>query len=94
MLYGKLKQYRMLITFPSVSEAMKSERKLASASCEFVTIPTPRQLTAGCGLSLCISLENKDGLRKLLQEGICVDGIYEATESGYIEINLTKNDVS
>lgn len=94
MLYGKLREYRLVITFPSVSEALKSERRLESEGCDFVTIPTPRSLTAGCGLSLCIAVEKIEKIYKLLNDGIKIDGVYEAEESGYSKIELTKNDVN
>lgn len=92
MLYGKLKEYRLLITFPSVSDAIKAERRLAQEGYDFATIPTPKELTAGCGLSICLPLEKQNSTEILLNAGIRVDGVYEAQDSGYLEINTLKND--
>lgn len=48
MLYGKLKEYRALLTFPSLTEALGAERVFSRYECPFDTIPTPMRLRAGC----------------------------------------------
>ncbi|MFZ3101035.1 MAG: DUF3343 domain-containing protein [Desulfitobacteriaceae bacterium] len=94
MLYGKLKEYRLLITFSNVSEALKSERKLAKKGCVFETIPTPLGLSAGCGLSICLPREKEEAVQDLINQGICIASIYEAQNSGFLALNHLKNDLN
>jgi hypothetical protein len=86
MLYGKLKDYRLLIVFPNVSEALKSEHKLASEGYTFETIPTPLALSAGCGLSICLPRDNENAVQELLNEGICLEGVFEVQDSGFLPL--------
>ncbi len=41
-----------LITFVSTHHALKAEKLVAGAGLDFDIIPTPRAITASCGLSL------------------------------------------
>ena len=94
MLYGKLKEYRLLITFSTMSEALKSERKLDHKGYVFEPIPTPLGLSAGCGLSICLPREEEKVVQELLNEGICIAGVYEVQNSGFISLNISKNDLN
>jgi hypothetical protein len=88
MLYGKLKDYRLLIIFPNVTESMKSERKLDSKGYVYETIPTPLGLSAGCGLSICLPRENEKAVQELLNEDICLEGVFEVQDSGFLPLNI------
>ena len=87
-----MKEYRLLITFPTVSEALKSERKLDHNGYVFEPIPTPLGLSAGCGLSICLPRESEEAVNDLLAEGIFIEGVYEAHNSGFLPLNILKND--
>ncbi|MHB8124840.1 MAG: DUF3343 domain-containing protein [Desulfitobacteriaceae bacterium] len=87
-----MKEYRLLITFSSVSEALKSERKLAQKGYIFEPIPTPLGLSAGCGLSICLPLEKEKAVQELLNEDIFIEGIYEVQNSGFLALNILKNN--
>lgn len=41
-----------LVTFVSTHHALKAEKLVAAAGLDFDIIPTPRAITASCGLSL------------------------------------------
>jgi Protein of unknown function (DUF3343). len=90
LLYGKLKDYRLLIVFPNVSESLKSERKLAGKGYAFETIPTPLGISAGCGLSICLPRDNENAVQDLLNEDICFEGVFEVQDSGFLPLNISK----
>lgn len=46
---------QLLITFPSVHYAIRAEKTLRDRGIECKTIPTPRDISASCGLSLLLS---------------------------------------
>ncbi|CAA7601516.1 Protein of unknown function (DUF3343) [Acididesulfobacillus acetoxydans] len=83
MLYGKLKDYRALLTFPSLTEALGAERILDRSGCPFASIPTPRSLRSGCNTSLCLPLERKEIIDDLIDDGVVFTGVYEAREDGF-----------
>lgn len=83
MLYGELKKYRLLITFDSLGLAIGAEKVLARKNCPYALIPTPISLRSGCNSALCFPLEKKDLLDDIVDDGIFVTGIYEATEDGF-----------
>jgi hypothetical protein len=45
-------QRNILITFASTHHALKAEKLVSGRGCDFDIIPTPRAITASCGLSL------------------------------------------
>lgn len=45
------KENRLVITFHSTTEAMAAEKQLKKLEVPGRLIPTPRQLSAGCGLA-------------------------------------------
>ncbi|SHI26925.1 DUF3343 domain-containing protein [Desulfosporosinus lacus] len=86
MLYGKLKEYRALITFPSLTEALGAEKVLSRYNCPFASIPTPRSLRSGCNTALCFPLERKSLVDDLIDDGVVLTGMYEAREDGFISL--------
>ncbi|KLU62826.1 hypothetical protein CEB3_c07870 [Peptococcaceae bacterium CEB3] len=83
MLYGKLKDFRVLLTFPSLTEALGAERLLDHSGCPFASIPTPRSLRSGCNTSLCLPLEHRAIIDDLIDDGVVFTGVYEALEDGF-----------
>lgn len=56
----------VLITFESTHEAIKIEKALRDLDVEM--IPTPRQLSASCGLSLKTYVEDLENIQVILGE--------------------------
>lgn len=54
----------LVITFESTHRAIKAEKALSSFDIEI--IPTPRQLTANCGISIRGRIEDLSGIQKAL----------------------------
>ena len=86
MLYGKLKEYRVLVTFPALTQELAAERVLKHFACPFATFPTPRQLRAGCNTAMCFPLERKELVEELIDDGVVMTGIYEAKEEGFFPL--------
>lgn len=87
MLYGKLKDYRVLLTFPSLTEALGAERILTRLDCPFASVPTPRSLRSGCNTAICLPLERKEIIDDLIDDGVVFTGVYEAREDGFFPLN-------
>ena len=86
-----LKEYGV-IAFKSTSQALKAERVLKETSAEFLVIPTPRQISASCGLAVKVAPEDLDFVRSALNDKMVqIEGVYHLTaESG--ESRLEKID--
>lgn len=54
----------LVITFESTHKAIKAEKLLEAYNVE--VIPTPRQLTANCGISLKASIEDFNGIKETM----------------------------
>lgn len=86
MLYGKLKEYRVLLTFPSLTEALGAEKVLSRYDCPFASVPTPRSLRSGCNTSLCFPLDRKSLVDDLIDDGVVLTGMYETREDGFFSL--------
>ncbi|MBN2897327.1 MAG: DUF3343 domain-containing protein [Clostridia bacterium] len=56
------------MTFDSTHYAIKIEKRMKDAELKGVIIPTPREVSASCGLSLKFLEEDKPGIIGLLEE--------------------------
>lgn len=65
-----------VITFSSTQHALKGEKILQSHAVDFIIIPTPREITASCGLSVKCFPGDKDHIIELLENASV---IYENT---------------
>jgi len=68
-----------LITFVSTQHALRAEKILDQhQKIEFVLMPTPREISGGCGLSIKCYCFQSDIIREFLQrDEINVNGVYE-----------------
>lgn len=71
-----------LITFKSTSHALQGEQVLKDRNFVFKTIPTPRDVSTSCGLSLLFIEEDIDRIKELIEEGLInIDGLYRYIKS-------------
>ena len=83
MLYGKLKEYRALLTFPSLADVMHAEGILTRYDCPSAVVRTPSSLRSSCNsMSLCLPLECQAIIDELINEGVVFTGMYEMREDG------------
>lgn len=73
----------IIITFNSTNFAMQTESYLKNNEIKQQIIPTPREITLSCGLSIRTPIENKDTILDLVrQEKISVKKVYRLSGSG------------
>jgi len=78
----KLHDY-CVITFASTSGALKGERIMKAAERLFVIMPTPREVSTSCGLSLKVRPEDIEESYQVLREGgVEIVGVYRLNQSG------------
>ncbi len=87
MLYRELIQYRALITFDSLTQAMAAEKVFKKFDCPYALIPTPKSMRSGCSNAICFPLQLKDIIEDLFDAGVVIIGAYEATEDGFTSLN-------
>jgi Protein of unknown function (DUF3343) len=72
----------MLFTFVSVHHALKAEKILRDKGLELDIIPTPRSISASCGMSIVLATEVAALAEEhMLAAGVQVAGKYHASES-------------
>jgi len=72
------KELKTLITFEHTTSAMAMEKLCKEKALEGRIIPVPRSITAGCGLSFCCPLSNRQLMEEAMKENhISYSGIYE-----------------
>lgn len=57
-----------VILFHTTSEAFEAERAVADANLDYRLIPTPRELSSDCGISLQFPWESEDAVRCVLED--------------------------
>ena len=72
-----------LITFKSTHYALAAEEIFEAENMDFKTIPTPREVSHSCGLSLLFSLDDMERAKMIVKEkNIIIDGIFKFTKDG------------
>ncbi|WP_028608679.1 DUF3343 domain-containing protein [Paenibacillus harenae] len=79
----------MLIAFDSTQQALRAEMLLEYADIDIDIRPTPKEITAGCALSIEFPDERLDTVKDVIvQEHVEVRGIFKPVLSGYEQIDL------
>jgi hypothetical protein len=61
------KELKLVITFPTTSDAIEMEKVCKKAGSPGRLIPLPQQISAGCGLAWCAQLEQRVELLQIIQ---------------------------
>lgn len=78
----------MLIAFDSTQQALRAEMLLEYAEVEIDTRPTPKEITAGCALSIEFPGEQLVTVQRIIrEERVEVKGIYFKKEDKYVTID-------
>lgn len=76
----------IVVTFVSVNYSMLSEKYLKDAGVKTMMIPSPREITKSCGLSIMINPDQLEEVKKVLIENeVEVSGIFKV-EDGKAEL--------
>jgi hypothetical protein len=80
-------QEEMLIAFDSTQQALRAEMLLEYAEVEIDIFPTPKEITAGCAISIGFFRDMLEEVQKIvIEQDIVIRGIYEKHNESYILI--------
>lgn len=72
------KELKLVVTFHTTADAMAMEKACKENHVAGRLIPVPRVISAGCGLSWCAAVEEKDSLVEVMKKvGIEEEDIHE-----------------
>jgi hypothetical protein len=75
----------MLIAFDSTQQALRAEMLLEYVDIEIDICPTPKEITAGCALSIEFPAEDLEQVRSLLvTQQVEIRGIFFKKEGKYV----------
>lgn len=78
---------RLLIAFDSTQQALRAELLLEYAGVEIDIQPTPKEITAGCAMSIDFPAKDLEKAMDILAtERVEVEGIYCRREGRYVRI--------
>jgi len=78
---GKSLKGQGIVLFHNSSSAMRSEAVLKKAGMKVRLVPTPRDLSSDCGVSLSFPWELKEEVVSLLEKArVATQGVFEAPE--------------
>lgn len=82
-----------VLSFESTHKALQAEKKLKEEGMNIMVMPTPREITASCGISLGFSLEKIEEVNALIKnEEIDPFGIFKVTKIGAGKKSVEKID--
>lgn len=72
------KELKLIVTFHTTADAMAMEQACKQHQVPGRLIPVPRVISAGCGLSWCSNLEDRDAVERVMKVvGIEQEDIHE-----------------
>lgn len=78
----------MLIAFDSTQQALRAEMLLEYADLDIDICPTPKEITAGCALSIEFEAEAFNEVDHILkEEHVEIRGIFRLESGQYIQVN-------
>lgn len=79
----------MLIAFDSTQQALRAEMLLEYAEVEIDICPTPKEITAGCALSIHFPEEDLVTVKDVIQQELVeIRGIFRPVLTGYEAIEI------
>ena len=74
---ARVKSGKVIVTFPTTTQAMKMEKAARACGAPGRLIPVPREISAGCGMAWSAEAEAKEALKRLISDaGIEAEGIF------------------
>ncbi|WP_372634762.1 DUF3343 domain-containing protein [Cohnella sp.] len=78
----------LLIAFDSTQQALRAEMLLEYADIEIDICPTPKEITAGCALSIAFPASDLTEVKRIIaSENVEIRGLFEKTADGYEQIH-------
>ena len=70
-----------VLTFESTHHPISGEKVFKEAGLKFKTIPTPREITSSCGLSIRFNLDDLENIvEKIKETELAIKGVYKLTK--------------
>ena len=71
-----------IISFNSTHHAIRTDKLLNEADIKSTTLPTPREITASCGISIRFLLDNLENIKDIVRSNkIEIKGIYKISKN-------------
>jgi len=67
----RTKEWKLVITFDTTTQAFAMEEACEKHKLIGRLLPVPREITAGCGLCFCLSLDQEEELNFFLEKASC-----------------------
>lgn len=81
-------QETVILAFDSTQQALRAEMLLEYADIEIDTRPTPKEITAGCALSIEFPFENYPQAKEIvISEKVEIRGFFRWMQGTYLEMN-------
>lgn len=78
-----------VMAFDSTQQALRAEMLLEFAEVEIDLFPTPKEITAGCALSIQFPESSLTLVKEIIKnESVEIRGIFTPTEAGYDNITI------
>lgn len=72
-----------LISFNSTHHAIRMEKLLKDLSLNIMMVPTPREISASCGLSVVFDNKDIEVIKETITKNeVDISGVYEVTRDG------------
>ncbi|KPV57936.1 MULTISPECIES: DUF3343 domain-containing protein [Paenibacillus] len=79
----------LLMAFDSTQQALRAEMLLDYADIENDMCPTPKEITAGCALSLEFQEADLPEVKRIIkEERVDIHGLYSKEDGHYVNIEL------
>jgi len=79
----------LLIAFDSTQQALRAEMLLEYADIEIDIRPTPKEVTAGCALSIEFPEDSLQDVREIIaNERVEIRGVFRRTDQGYEAVEM------
>ncbi|CAM4303423.1 DUF3343 domain-containing protein [Paenibacillus tarimensis] len=79
----------MLIAFDSTQQALRAEMLLEYAEIEIDIRPTPKEITAGCALSIDFpDVDLQQVAAVIIEEKVEIRGIFEQVGNQYVQVSF------
>ncbi|WP_152395817.1 DUF3343 domain-containing protein [Paenibacillus guangzhouensis] len=79
----------MLIAFDSTQQALRTEMLLEFLDIEIDICPTPKEITAGCALSIHFPAQEVELVKKTIRdEQVEIRGIFRQQEHEYVFVDM------
>lgn len=77
----------LIMAFDSTQQALRAEMLLEYAEIEIDLCPTPKEITAGCALSIQFDSEDLERVNEIVEgQTVEIRGIFRPSDSGYDQL--------